>query len=61
MRVRLASRESRTVSVLRGSFGSEGGYSVPPMEPRITCPNGITSAFAGSMMSPRRRPVMVLP
>ena len=31
MTVRVASRESRTVSTLRGSSGAATGYSVPPM------------------------------
>jgi len=35
-------RESRTVSVLRGSSGAETGYSVPPILPMIRCPSGIS-------------------
>ena len=61
MTVRLASRESRTVSALRGSSGAATGYSVPPMLPRMRCPSGISGIAFEGIRSPRSKPVMVLP
>src|SRR5208337_2873021 len=61
MTVRGAPRESRTVSVLRGSSGAETGYSVPPMKPMMRCPNGISGITVEGIRSPRSSPVMVFP
>ena len=59
--LRGALRESRTVRTLRGSCGSETGYSAPPIVPPIMWPSGISGSALEGMRSPRNRPVMVLP
>ena len=59
--VRFASRESRTVSTLRGSSGAATGYSVPPIVPKDQMSERNFVRFLREHEVSAQKPVMVLP